>query len=638
MAADSNAAEAPTSGSSVRIVDVGLVLAAIAALGQVVGLRPIALTAIVLMIWVAVLAPRLGPFMAVAVTVVGWYGVVAVTFTFGPATPLDVRVLHSAVLFASLLLARRIARQVSPQPLPRHAWLAMGASALGPLLWIAGLVIGTVRPGGGGLAWAMYRDSTMDVWETRRMLDYNGMGTVTYQFNYAPLSHAAGATLYPPGLTTGASPRVASAFLWAHADHWSIALCSLSLMAGLLVWKFSSTALRGTRGSVAGVVAAGIVSLGLLTEPIAGVAMDLGQINAPMVTVFLLAASTVIVAERAELGAAWGVAALAAALLSATWLPVLPIAGLLTVFGLVRLISCGGPRDVIAAWGMPGVVLGVFFGTLFVWPSVHALIARPSTTAATSASTKTHANPGFWESYTSPVSWLITVALWAALLALAVAVARRELTLSLGVAAVFFGVALVVVAWSWALGWDVSELPYYPAKHLWITNTMIAVLVVGLALKSLGLGLRLVPAGVTTLVVVAVAVSGLPAGVTLRLTPADVIMGDHFGTHDDTAGRFIDYAASDVLRVPWRLDPDHDATVNLMLSSVAPEGAIAHVARHRGVLRDERGEFTVEVACMLVRAEPRPVEFVTADPGLGPEIEAECPEDGWTVVVERVTD
>jgi len=53
----------------------------------------------------------------------------------------------------------------------------------------------------------------------------------------------------------------------------------------------------------------------------------------------------------------------------------------------------------------------------------------------------------------------------------------------------------------------------------------------------------------------------------------------------------------------------------------------------RAVLRNERGNFGTDIACALARADARPLQLLTADPALAPQIAQECPAEDITVVL-----
>jgi len=636
------------------VVLAAVVLAAVAGAAQALGLAPVVTTLVVCGAWWYVLSARCGVALGLAATLTGWLGLVFIAFTLTPLLGPDPRWFTTALTVVSLGGAWALVRR-GPTASPREAkafasrpLARLCAASVGGALWLVGLAWGLMARTG-GLSWAMYRDSTMDLWEMRRMAVYGGVGTLGTMFNVQPLTHAVSLSLVDPRVSVAASPQQALAYLSGHAAHWSIVLVVGATLWALVAARITAGAAPSPARHRLSLVVATLVSMGLTSMAVAGVAMDVGQINAPFILALLGAAVVVGQEGHRHRGLQATLLLALLGLLLATWTLFAVVPAALLLPALWSWWRAAPSRDAFIGWILPGAVLCVWSFIPFGMPVVRALFTYGRGYGASIIATTTHANPGYWESYTNPYAWpLACVACLVACAGLALCVRADRA----GAAAPLIAMVALVVGWVPVLvsagGWT-TTLAYYPAKYLWLV-TIVAVVLGGAAAVSLaggeprragrtsGVARVLGLASVAALAVTLVTAPPPPLTASSRwqsAVPAGAVVarGAHFGTDAQVARRFIDNASSEVLRLPWRLDPPYDTHVALMMSSVGPDVEEIWLNPMRAVLRNERGNFGTDIACALARADARPLQLLTADPALAPQIAQECPAEDITVVL-----
>lgn len=620
-----------------RVLGTILVPGAVVLTGaQLAGLRPVFALAWIMALSLVIVARRVGVGIAIAAIAVGWPSIVFATFTLGPALPIDVRWLNTLVLLAAAGGVTFLARRTDAvYALGKRELQFIAAALTGGVAWVVGSAIGLMHSRGGGLSWSMYRDSTMDLWEMRRFVLYNGIGSVSEMFNVQPLSHGLSSSLVNPTVEVGATPHSVSAFLYGHADHWSLALILGSMGAAALVYRLvAGTQPTTPRHHVVGVTVAALVSFGLTLQPIAGVAMDLGHINAPLNLMLIFAVAAATLNRHNHPGITTAIAFTAAGLMGATWMPFVPVFALLTVLCFVPLVRSARSRDEWLAWILPGFAVSLWVTVIYLWPSIRGIFSRGNDYVVAAAAPTTWSNPGYWESYTSPYSWTLFLVVTVSALIGAFILWRRAARDAWAILALLVSTAGVVWWWWQALPDKSVPLDYFPAKHLWHVTIILGVLALaafGNALLAGRSWAALGGIGLSALLVVAL-LAPVPVGIG-RLTPTPLLVatGAHFGTHQEVAGRLVNWADEDVLKLPWRLDDAADPTVALMASSISPQRETRDVLNPRNILRNWRGQFTADVACRLADAETRAVVLVTADPALAGEIQSECPAAGISV-------
>jgi hypothetical protein len=605
------------------------------------GVPPVLLHALVIIMWAVAGSRRWGLALGIAVAAAGWVCLACIALTISPLVGVDARVAANAAMVLAAVACVWFAHRASPRAASSLRLSAVLAPATGAVAWIAGQVVG-MRSGGGGLAWAMYRDSTMDLWVMRQIVEYRGIPSLGRQFIAQPPPHAMSVALTDPTATIATSPESASAFLVGHASHWTLALMLSAYLAGVVVFALGSGAAHTRSSRIVLTASSALASLAMVSYPAAGIPMDLGQTNVPMLLLLLLAAIAAAlggVGHRALLASslAWAVAGV----IVAAWALLASVPFVLAVLLTWRARRVASSRDAFFAWLLPGLAIFGWSMAVYGLPVIRALLIGGNDYGRALATTGTFENPGFWESYVNPYSFPLAGLLAASIVILSLATwtaGRWPSLISLSVvAALVAGTAVSILA----LGELPRQLPYFPAKHLYIATVLLVPITVGLLARGVAShSWRRVLAGMLGLAIVVVCANvarpaerdGVPAW---ALTPWFVATGEHFGSHTDVVSPFVENASSDVLRLPWRADPPYDTTVALMMSSVGPAIDEQLFAMSRGVLRRHRGEFTAEVACALADAETRPVVLITRDGGLAAEIEALCPQSG--VVVEQLS-
>ena len=602
------------------------------------GLHPVALTLLALTTWIAVAVRRLGFALGVAAVVVGWMSLVLAVLTLTPVLGIDPAIAVGVALVAAIGAAIPIVVVVPPSAVHDGAARAVLASLAGPVLWFVGLAWGLLAPGGGGLSWATYNDSTGAVWLIRLIIQDRGVASVANQLDSVPLPYALAASLLPPGTRVADASRASvAAQLSAHAAAWSVTIALASLLTGLVVVALAS---RGPQqGWPVLAIAAGMSTV-LLLAPITGRILDLGQSNADVVIV--LVAASVLAAADAKRNAALSLSVLLAAtgLLVVTWTP---FAGVPVALALLVNQQAKGahpnPRRFLA-WQVPGLVVAAW--TLLVYGRV-LLAAFVTTDPDTNyATVKTYSNPGYWERIGNPYWWPLSIGLLL-IAALFVGLLVRQATGVALVAGLSAGGLVVGMLAFFALTRRVPDpLDYFPAKYLSLATICLVPIVAGVALRVFADRRSLVARG--TVVTCFALACGLalaaplpPATSRWGFTPLLIARGDHYGTSGQVAERIVDFASNDALVLPWRYDPPFDTAVALMYSSIGPNVDNRLLIPTQYVLRDYRNDFGTSVACMLAENSLVPVVLVTGDAGLEREIAQTCPDANVTVRYEPVT-
>lgn len=614
--------------------------AGIAFVAQWWGLPPVALTGIAIVTWFVVAARRWGLVLASGMVVIGWASLMFAVLSFTPLVSADPRIATSAALVIATAGVVPVVRAVSPRRTGTLRTLPVLAMASGGIVWLVGLAVGLVSGGGGGLAWAMYRDSSMNLWLMRLTLEYTGIKSLFSQFDSQPLAPAISTALIPPDVGIAASPETAAAFLTGYASHWATLLVLSAFLAGATVFRLARRPGAARWHRIVVLLGTAAASLFMVSYLPAGVPMYLGQINVSLVFTLVFASIAATVGATPKTSPYVFSALLAAtALLLVTWTLFAAVPAALAVVLGWRLWRLRLPRDAVLGPALPGIALLSWCAVIYAWPVARALLTPGNPTADHLTSTTTFANPGYWDSYTNPYSipLFVALALGTGLAALVVHrnAAWRVRTTVVAAVAVIAG----IVPTALALGGLPQPLAYFPAKYLFIATVCLVPGVVGLLLR--GIGERPPRRWFATTIAVAVAVVAVVYPVPTTepaLTPTALLVatGRHFGSHDQVVSPFITLADPDTLRLPWRLDPPHDTTIALMRSSIGPDVPSGLLDGVRAPLRNNRGNFSADVACLLGRNVTQPIVLYTADPLLSSELSALCPAEGITVLlVER---
>ena len=602
------------------------------------GFHPVALTVLTLATWLVVAIRRWGIALGAAAVVVGWMSLILAVLTLTPAVGIDPAIAVGAALVLAMAATIPVIAAVPPAVVGDRVVSAVLASLAGPALWVGGLAWGLLAPGGGGLSWATYNDSTGAVWLIRLIIQYGGVASVVNQIDSVPLAYALSASLLPPGTTIAdASASSVSAQLSAHAAGWSVMIALASLLSGLVVVALGAR--RGRHGWPVLVGAAATSSL-LLLAPIAGRIIDLGQSNAHVIIV--LVAASVLAAPEAKrnYGLAMSVLLAATGLLVVAWLPFAAVPCALALLVNQQMKRARLDERRLLAWQLPGLAVAAW--TLVVYGRV--LLVEFITTDAelNIATVKTFERTGYWERIGNPYWWPLSIGVvLVAVVLIAVLWRRTHSTASIAALATAGLVAgfLPFIALTRRLP---VNLDYFPAKYLSLATICIVPLIAGSALRVFAewgrpLARGAVAACLALACGLAIAAPLPPDTSRWELTPILIARGEHYGTDAQVADRIVDYASNDALVLPWRYDPPFDTPVVLMNSSFGPDVDNSLLNPVRYVLRFFRNDFGTSVACELADASLVPVVLVTSDAELGREIAALCPDAGITVRYEPVT-
>lgn len=604
---------------------------------QWAGLPPVVLSALVIVMWLVAGTRRWGLALASGVVAVGWTAAILVAQSLTPLVGVDARVGSSIVILAAGAAVVPFARRVAPERAARPDAGAVLAAAAGPALWLAGLAMGA-RPGGGGLAWAMYRDSTMDLWVMRQIVEYRGIPSLGRLFIAQPPPHALSVAMTNPRASIATSPDSAMAFLVGHASGWIVTLSLSAFLGGTIViamaWRAGGS--PAARWSVR--LGAALASTLMMSFPLAGVPMDLGQTNVPMLLALLLASVAAALGARDRLVLlAVSVELASAAVIVAAWPPLASVPTLLAAALAWRSRSLHASRDTRLAWTLPGIFLFGWSLAVYGMPVIAALARWKTAYMTEIATTTTHENPGHWESYTNPYSYPLAGVLVLALVVLTLLTWRVERVAAVTAVATVAALAAAFATAVGALGGVPAQLPYFPAKMLYIATAVLVPLAVALVTRAMiqARSDRIVASLALAAVVATASVEAVRAPLDAWAPPPLLIArGAHFGTDADVVRPFVENASSEELRLPWRHSPPHDTTVALMMSSVGPAVHELVLQGMRAVLRTERGDFSTPVACDLARAEQRPLVLITRDAALEAEVAALCPEEGIRVELD----
>ncbi len=585
--------------------------------------------AIVLLIagyaWARVLIPRWGLGAALSLVFVGWASVTFVVMSVTPLLhtdpPLTVSVVLALLGIVAAVAETRMGPKKSLPPLARGAVIA---SLSGAAAWILAAVLAMTVPGATGLSWAVYVDSSLDVWNIRNIAAHGGVDS-TPGSNPRPAEHALSASFLPTGHPLDAASSTFATEIGAHAQHWSLLIALTGVLGGLVV----AETMRGTgrlRGLTA--IATGLASLSFLMAPATGVMLARGQINGHLDLVLILA--SYLIARRAHV---FPLAALATLLLSMTLLMLIwtPFAGVPGVFACVvawrhraelparqpmTLVSLG-PIAVFFTWSVfsfaKGTLLGVFL--------------RDTNANEKLVTIPTEQPVPVWLPFTGAVVLVV-----AALCGMLVRRSRVDAAAG-GLLLLGLGLGLVpIVAARGGLGGD---LEYYPARYLSIST--IALLPVAIALvvritaERSHVSRAVAAASIASIVGLAI-VAPMPTWVNRwGFAPAYLLTGEMYGPSALVADRVFDFASDDEVKLAWRADPPFDYHVNFMLSVDERGNRGDFGGLLRMALRNYGPDDSIERVCQIGNATDLPVVLVTRDPTLSNEVESACPDEGVAI-------
>lgn len=601
----------------------------LAAVGTALGLSPLVAVALSCAAWLLVAWPRLGAPLSIGTVIAGW---IAATFAASVVShllrgdPAVVTACASAVL-AAVAATVAVVSPARATSAPQFPGTVLIGSLAGGFVWTVGVIVGAVRPGGSGLTWASYVDSSFDMFGMRQVMWANGQRPMSG--NPRPLEHVVSASFLSPGHVVDASRTSVEQQLIAHATHWSVLIVLACFLSGVTVALFAARA-KVRSGRLA--VLACAVSVSTLAMPITGAVIDYGQINAHLVIVLML--SSVIVAYEGDRNPPVAVAALVvlAALALVSWTPFAAVPGILAIYVAVRhrvrlrqhtlqTLAWVGPPALFAAW-----LFGAYSST-----EVIRIVTSPPEDNEARATTETMSG------FTNPYSWTLTLVLVTALVVGLVLIRRRDrLAAAVGTTAMA-GFALGMLPLALARGGLGGSLEYYPAKYLSLATIAMAPIAIGILVRACVSDAARAPrvaavASLAALAIVAILTPTPPGIDRAALAPWNVATGAHFGSKTEVADAVLALTTNDARTVLWRSGNPRERTINLMLAVVDRDQAGWNtMARH--VIRTYGGDTSTELACMLGDADDWPVALVTADPLLSDEVQESCPGAGLEIVL-----
>lgn len=558
---------------------------------------------------------------------------VFVALCLSPALPWHYAFTTAGVAFAVTLACGYGVR--SPQPAGRDSdalaggdWAALVAA---PAVWLVSVALGHLIPGGAGWSWAAWVDSSLDVLETRRIVEYGGFSTILPP-NPRPFEHAAAASGLGSTHPVDSSASTVAAELTVHALAW-VALTAVSLFALSLVTLRLASALGVSRALSRG--SAVVVGLLLLTGTGAGVTFVRGQINVHVVLLFLAATVIVHLSRTLSEPLRFAVHVLAMTALMLTWTPFAAVPGIAMLLTLVRILRSGAARSETARLAMLAASLYFLWALyIFAWRDLmKSLLPTSTRNQRRIEEVVAMANPAFLPL----VLALVLIVVLGVLLARSTQQMRETLLASSG------GITLGIVMVAAAGGLEVNPTAYYPARFLHLAGWFLLPVAVAVILAALRVP-RALPRVAAASAAVAVALLAMLGPVDARVNryafaPVDIITGRWYGSHEVLAGRIMSWASDTEAIVAWRLDGRFGHAVNWMLALTEPVDHRAPIwSPFRVALRVYDDDYPVERACSVMEASERPVVFVTHDAGLHAELSAACPDGNWSVRLEGVSD
>lgn len=600
--------------------------AALLALAAVVlvSMSPVIVVAVAAYAWGRVAVRRWGWGAGVSLVVVGWASVTFFVLCLTPALHIDPS-LVLAVVWAAMAIGASFIAAPEPSlaqlaqlaPLPRGSMIA---SLSGAAVWALAVGLAKVLPHGSGLSWAVYSDSSLDVWAIRQNVAHGGVH-VYPSTNPRPVEHALTTSFLPPYHPLDSSSSTFVTEIGTHALNWSILIALTCVLAGLVV----AEATRGIdRLRRAAPVFAGIMSLGVLAAPVTGVMLGRGQINGHLNLVLML--SAVLISIRAARAPHLAVAALLlnVTLLMLVWTPLAAVPGMLALtvaWQYRRDLVAGGSRTLMSLG--PPLIFFAWSLISFALDGMISLIKGGETAQESLVSIPTR--------YPQPVWLPLTFAAFFGSAALRVAQTRRPTDLARSILPLLAGLALGAAPLFIPRGGFGGELGYYPARYLSMLTIVLVPVIVGLTLQLAActtLLSRVCAGSVAATVVTLAVVAPLPPSVSRwGYTPVDVATGNAFGTHADVYDRIIAYASDDTLMLAWHDDPDFDFHINWMISVDDTGDRTIWSTYVRSAIRYAvPGDMSVSRACEIGRTSERPVVLFTRDSSLESSIDNACPD------------
>ncbi|WP_144268272.1 hypothetical protein [Demequina sp. NBRC 110055] len=595
-----------------------LVGAAVFFAASMLGAPPVLLVLYGMGVWLWRLWSRWGPAASLALVLIGWTLAALIALVIAPILPW-----HFPYTVAGSGVVSTASAVLAPRPMvrllrPRIPTAALWSSLAGGASWLTALALAHLLPGGSGLSWAVWDDSSLDIWEIRGYQAAGGLVPVEMG-NPRPLEHAATASLLPTSSPTDASGTELAAELTAHATHWTLTIVIGCTLAGLLAATVVRSCAPHAR-TWAMATAAAMSSCVMLAGPATGFFMYRGQVNANLTVALILASLAIALSFRRAPLVAWAALVSAMTLIMLTWTPFAAVPGLLAVahFGQMRRAVRAGPSTAVL-WPVSAIAVFLVFVGLFAMQQFVGLASSSSAGRESAVTT---------ESYLyAPVNWWVTAAIAAVVVSGASAGFSRAREISLNVAVWTLGLVLGGVPLFVARGGFSGELEYYPSRYVQMSTVMlapiaIAVVAAALVMRRVRSSLFVLGLGAATAVAV-IAAPTHPLVDKWRPVPVLIVAGDYFGPDPLVADRIIEYAGASTVKLPLHLDVPWDDPVRRMLSVDTAVEDRSWNTYLRSALRNRRDD-GADRACEIGAAAPEGVLIVTSDPSLEHDASEAC--------------
>ena len=504
--------------------------------------------------WLPILASRFGVATGVATLIIVefWVLLLLLMVTAALALPIASAVIVVWTLLGlvgSVILARRA------PPLRRLSTAGLAAvagSLVGGLVWLATQGLAAIVPGASRVSWIMRGDSANNILFARQIVYDSGIQVGSGE-NPVPLPAALIAVVMDAGRAGIAPEDLARHDLGSFAQLWSLCIIITCVLAGLVAGLIT----RQTTGSRAILgVATAVGSLIPVSWIVTGYSLEFGFFSTHVALPIVFAAVVLFITASRSPAVNLGLITITATLLLAVWSPLVMVPAVLGAIVLLRF-----RQHLLATRGRALVVLLAGIAQLLAYG--FAVVVPVFLVNATSLD----AGGGVIE---FPKLGLVLAVLTAGLVLSAFLAFPR---LSHPVPTAMIAVVLALAAAVGGLLYMSRESPdpwgYYPMKLLWMSSTILIVLLVGTATAALHRvasrpwlqrsGLGIIAAGLIVVLVYAPAASTIP-----HLNPVDQVLGGRsLGPADVVAERVFELADAERSHFLWNSGDEFEQQVNL---------------------------------------------------------------------------
>lgn len=529
-----------------------------------------------------------------------------------------------AVLWALFGLGGSIvlARTPTVDRTPSRAGITVAlASAFGGLVWLATQGLAAIVPGASRVSWVMRGDSANNMIFARQIVYDSGIRVGPGE-NPVPLPASLIAVVMDAGRAGIRPEDLARHDLGSFAQVWSISIIITCVLAGLVA---GAIARQATRHRATLAVAGSVGSLVPLSWFVTGYSLEFGFFSTQLALPIVCAAIILFLSSPRNPAVTLAMLAVCATLLLAVWSPLVLVPAVLGAIVIVRfpLRLLGTRRWMLAVLLIAGAQLLVY-GLVVVLPG----FLQNATSLA--------AGGGIIE---FPRLGIVVAVLVAGISASALLAFRRVghpvvlatvgtiVALAAGIGALLFASRDAADSWG-----------YYPMKLLWMSATILIVLLVGTSAAVLervgvrgwmrGAGLGVVTLGLVVLLAYAPAPSPSP-----HLNPVDqVLSGRSLGAADDVAERVSILADARRSHFLWNSGYEFEQPVNLWVTQLWADTLDGNdELRYAAYGFYDSGD--IDELCRIVSLLGGDTVVHTAESDLVERVALACPLEG--IVVER---